>query len=72
MEDAMELLASQCCALDLRQGTRVQLSLETRGTAVSTTLLWASATGEHPVTLIWGLRFNLEESPEWKKHLVEK
>lgn len=30
MEDAMEFLASKCCALDLRQGTRVQFSLETQ------------------------------------------
>lgn len=30
MEDAMEFLASKCCALDLRQGARVQFSLETQ------------------------------------------
>lgn len=49
VEDAMELLTPQRCALDLGQGTRVQLSLQ-QGTA-SLSLLWGTSLGEQPVTL---------------------
>lgn len=48
MEDAMEFLASKCCALDLWQGTRVQFSLETQA---STTVSLTSKTAPQQLTL---------------------
>lgn len=64
VEDAMEFLTPQRRALDLGQGTRVQLSLQ-QGTA-SLTLLWGTSQGEETATPSWSRGFTCKSSRSGK------
>lgn len=66
VEDAMELLTPQCCALDLGQGACVQLSLQQGTASLSSCGPPALGTASHPQL---EPRVNLQGLPEWEMHI---